>query len=292
MTDSLITPRAMGNTDAPHETPVTPGEDVRSILINQIAWSAVLAGVVAALAMHIILNLLGVGIGAATIDPGSGDNPDAATFSIGAGIWWTVSGIVASAIGGYIAGRTSGKPKQSTAAFHGFTAWATTTLVIFYLLTTSVGAMVGGILQHRIRRGRTDIGRRSSVSGEQSQSARAGAGQNPRDDGAGPRQSQSRSKTASHASRRHGRERGVDRGHFCGRCADPWRRRRVVRWSRRHHRPDDYERLGYHPRAAPAVLRRELRSRRGPWLRPALVTRKRGGDPRRESTRQGRRIGV
>jgi hypothetical protein len=145
MTDRLITPRDMGNTDAPHETTVTPAEDVRSILLNQIAWSAVFAGVVAALALHIILNLLGLGVGAATIDPGSGENPDATTFSIGAGIWWTVSGIIASAVGGYIAGRTSGKPKESTAAFHGVTAWATTTLVIFYLLTTSVGAVVGGI---------------------------------------------------------------------------------------------------------------------------------------------------
>jgi len=46
--------------------------------------------------------------------------------------------------GGYAAGRLAGKPKESTAAWHGLTAWALTALVIFYLLTTTVGGLLGG----------------------------------------------------------------------------------------------------------------------------------------------------
>jgi hypothetical protein len=38
----------------------------------------------------------------------------------------------------------AGKPKESTAGWHGLTAWALTTLVVFYLLTTTVGGILGG----------------------------------------------------------------------------------------------------------------------------------------------------
>ena len=140
------TPRNRGNADAPHMSPVTPAEDVRSIAINDISWGAVLAGVVVALVAQLILNMIGIGVGASTLDPGAGpnENPSAQGFSIGAGIWWTVSGIVASLAGGYVAGRLSGKPKPSTTSWHGLIAWALTTLVVFYLLTSAIGGLVGG----------------------------------------------------------------------------------------------------------------------------------------------------
>jgi hypothetical protein len=138
------TPRNRGIDDAPHLSPATPAEDARTIMLNNISWSAVLAGVVVALVVQLILNMLGIGVGAATLDPGTGDNPSATSFSIGAGLWWTVSGILASLAGGYAAGRLSGRPKESTAAWHGLTTWALTTLVIFYLLTSSIGGILGG----------------------------------------------------------------------------------------------------------------------------------------------------
>jgi hypothetical protein len=146
VTDQPDTPRNRGNYDAPHESPVTPSEDVRTILINRVAWGAVLAGVVVALVTQLILNMIGIGIGAATLDPlqGAEGNPSATGFSIGAAIWWTLSGVIASLAGGYAAGRLSGKPKDSTAAWHGLTSWAATTLIIFYLLTTTIGGIVGG----------------------------------------------------------------------------------------------------------------------------------------------------
>ena len=139
------TPRNRGDDDAPHLSPATPAEDQRTILLNEIAWGAVLAGVVVALVTQLLLNMLGLGIGIATFDPGTGDNPSATSLSIGAGIWWTLSGIIASLVGGYAAGRLSGRPKEATAAWHGLTAWAFTTLVIFYLLSSTVGGVLGGV---------------------------------------------------------------------------------------------------------------------------------------------------
>ena len=143
-TVSPDTPRSRGDDDAPHMSPVTPAEDARTMLINKISWGAVLAGVVVALVTQLVLNMLGIGIGAATLDPGAGENPSAQSFSIGAGIWFALSGIIASLAGGYAAGRLAGKPKESTAGWHGLTAWALTTLVIFYLLTSTVGGILGG----------------------------------------------------------------------------------------------------------------------------------------------------
>jgi hypothetical protein len=138
------TPRSRGSDDAPHMSAVTPTEDARTILLNKVSWGAVFAGVVVALVVQLILNLFGIGIGAATLDPGTDDNPSARSFSMVAAIWWTVSGIVASFAGGYAAGRLAGRPQESTAAWHGLIAWALTTLVIFYLLTSAVGSIVGG----------------------------------------------------------------------------------------------------------------------------------------------------
>jgi hypothetical protein len=112
------TPRNRGDTDAPHMSPVTPAEDARTIMLNRISWGAVLAGVVVMLVTQLILNLLGIGIGAATLDPAAGaaENPSASSFSIGAGIWFVLAGVLASLAGGYAAGRLAGKPKESTAS--------------------------------------------------------------------------------------------------------------------------------------------------------------------------------
>lgn len=138
------TPRSRGNEDAPHYSPTLPSEDARTVLINQVSWGAVFAGVVVSLAVQLILNLLGVGVGASTIDPLMGDNPSAKTFSIGAGLWWTVSGVIAAFAGGHVAGRLAGKPRESTTSWHGLVAWAMATLVVFYLITTAVGGLIGG----------------------------------------------------------------------------------------------------------------------------------------------------
>jgi hypothetical protein len=145
MTIPADTPRSVGDKAAPHLSPVTPEEDARTVLLNRISWGAVLAGVVVGLVVQLILNMIGVGIGAATFHPMTGDNPEASTFSIVAAVWWTVSGIIAAFVGGLAAGRLAGKPKESTAGWHGLTAWALTTLVVFYLLTTAVGGIIGGV---------------------------------------------------------------------------------------------------------------------------------------------------
>src|SRR3954447_1094726 len=122
-------------------------EEWHTYLFNRASWGAIVAGVVAALVIQLLLNLLGIGVGAASLSVANPiDNPDASTFSIGAGLWWTLSGIIASFCGGVVAGRLCGAAKVNTARWRGFVAWCVTTLVIFYLLTSALGGIVGGSL--------------------------------------------------------------------------------------------------------------------------------------------------
>ena len=144
---SPATPRNRGVDHAPHQSPITPAEDARTILINSVSWGAVLAGVAVALVAQLVLNMIGIGIGAASLNIAASDTPTASGFSIGAAIWWTVAGVIASFAGGYAAGRLAGRPKGSTSGWHGLTAWAMTTLVIFYLLTSTIGGIIGGAYQ-------------------------------------------------------------------------------------------------------------------------------------------------
>src|ERR1700744_5400179 len=88
--------------------------------------------------------MVGVGVGLSTIDVAAGDTPTAGSLSIGAGIWWVISGIVAAAVGGYIAGRLSGKASQSRAAYHGLIAWAVSPLIVVYLLSSAASGLIGG----------------------------------------------------------------------------------------------------------------------------------------------------
>lgn len=134
----------MSNLSETHKSPVTPGEDLRTIALHEISWGAVLAGVFVALILQLILNLLGLGLGLTSVSAVEGDNPAASTISIGAGLWWVVSGIIAAAAGGYVAGRLSGKPVESSAGYHGLISWAVTTFVVIYLLTSALGGLVGG----------------------------------------------------------------------------------------------------------------------------------------------------
>ena len=120
-------------------------DDRRTALLNRVSWGAILAGVVASLVVQLLLNILGVGLGASAIDVGNaGNDPTAGNASLTALGWTVAAGIVASFVGGLVAGRLSGAATRGTASWHGFVSWATATMVIAFLLTSAVGGIVGG----------------------------------------------------------------------------------------------------------------------------------------------------
>jgi len=112
-------------------------------ILQGVSWSSILAGVTAAIAVQLLLNLLGIGVGAATINPQHGQQPGQG-LALGAAIWFVLSSIISLFVGGWIAGRLAGIPNKKDGALHGFMTWALASLVLFYLLSTAVGGLLGG----------------------------------------------------------------------------------------------------------------------------------------------------
>lgn len=112
--------------------------------VSRISWSAIFAGTLTALAVLSMLNLLGLGIGFSTINPLTESDP-LNGLGTGALIWLGVSNLVALFAGGLVAGRMSGYPSKSDGGLHGFLSWALFALVTFFLIASTVGAMVNGM---------------------------------------------------------------------------------------------------------------------------------------------------
>ena len=115
---------------------------VSSSLFRGVSWGSIFAGVTAAIAVQLLLNLLGIGVGAATINPQQGQPGQG--LAVGAVIWFVISSIVSLFVGGWIAGRLAGTPNKKDGVLHGFVTWALASLALFYLLSTAVGGLLGG----------------------------------------------------------------------------------------------------------------------------------------------------
>ena len=113
-------------------------------LLSKISWGAVLAGVVVSLVTMLVLNLLGIGIGLASINPMTEASPFSGVGT-GAIIWWVISNLIAIFAGGYTAARLSGVPLPTISVFHGVLSWCLYTLISFWLLTTAVGSIISGV---------------------------------------------------------------------------------------------------------------------------------------------------
>ena len=108
------------------------------------SWSAIFAGVVIAVAVQLVLGILGTGIGLSMVDPTDGSTPGASGFGIGAGIYWLITTAIALGAGGYVAARMSGVTERFDALVHGLVVWGVTLILTLYLLTSAVGGIIGG----------------------------------------------------------------------------------------------------------------------------------------------------
>lgn len=111
---------------------------------TRLSWGSVFAGVVIAVAVQLVLGILGAGIGLTMVDPVEGTTPGAAGFGIGAGIYWLITTIVALGAGGYAAARVAGVHERFDALVHGLVVWGVTLILTLYLLTSAVGGIIGG----------------------------------------------------------------------------------------------------------------------------------------------------
>lgn len=112
--------------------------------VKRTSWGAIIAGVIIVLIVQVLLSMLGVGVGASTVDITEGQTPAASTIGMGAGIWWVVASLISVAAGAYVAGRLAGMPQRMDGALHGVVTWALSALIVFYLATTAMSNIVGG----------------------------------------------------------------------------------------------------------------------------------------------------
>jgi hypothetical protein len=114
-----------------------------------VAWGAVIAGAVGAAALSLVLILLGTGLGLSVVSPWAQDGVSTTAASVSTILWITVVQLLASALGGYLAGRLRSRWTtvhthevyfRDTA--HGFLAWSVATLLMATLLASAVGSIV------------------------------------------------------------------------------------------------------------------------------------------------------
>ena len=116
---------------------------------SAVSWGAVIAGAVGAAALSLVLFLLGTGLGLAAVSPWGSEGISGTTAGISTIVWVTVVQLLASVLGGYLAGRlrTRWVTVHTDEVFfrdtaHGFLAWAVATLLMATLLSSAIAAAV------------------------------------------------------------------------------------------------------------------------------------------------------
>jgi hypothetical protein len=117
---------------------------------SAVSWGAIFAGAAAAAALSLILLILGTGLGFSSVSAWSDKGISGTTFSLTTILWVTLTSLIASAIGGYLAGRlrnrwiaTASDEVYFRDTAHGFLAWAIATLATATLLASVVSAIIG-----------------------------------------------------------------------------------------------------------------------------------------------------
>ncbi|MCU0074314.1 hypothetical protein N8H71_22190 [Pseudomonas koreensis] len=131
-----------------------PAFEGESSNVSGVSWGAIFAGAAAAAALSLILVLLGFGLGFSAVSPWAGEGVSAKSLGISTIIWLAATQIIASGLGGYIAGRLRvkwanmhGDEVYFRDTAHGFLAWCVATLVTATLVVGSVSSIVSGGVQ-------------------------------------------------------------------------------------------------------------------------------------------------
>lgn len=116
-------------------------EPVNGVPLKRISWSAIFAGVIAAILIHLLLTLLGTAIGATSIDPMKEQNP-LDGIGTGAAIWTGISMLVSIAVGAWVSGRLA----QREGMLHGLLMFGVNTLFSLWLAVMLVNSAMHGAM--------------------------------------------------------------------------------------------------------------------------------------------------
>ncbi|SEF12207.1 hypothetical protein SAMN05444161_8711 [Rhizobiales bacterium GAS191] len=116
-----------------------------------VSWAAVAAGAVATSALTLVLLAFGAGMGFSAVSPWN-SGPSSTTLGIVAGVYLLVVAVLASSVGGYIAGRLRTKwiGLHTHEVFfrdtaHGFLSWAFASVIRAAILASAATSIAGGV---------------------------------------------------------------------------------------------------------------------------------------------------
>lgn len=129
-------------------------DDGYAVLPGAVSWGAIFAGAAGAAALSLILLMLGVGLGLSSVSPWASEGASATALGVSTIVWLTVTQLLASGMGGYLAGRLRTRWTHTHIdeiyfrdTAHGFLAWAVATLATAALLTSVIGSILGAGVQ-------------------------------------------------------------------------------------------------------------------------------------------------
>ena len=130
---------------------IQPGPDTGEPSVAGVSWAAVAAGAIVSCALTLVLIAFGTGLGLSVASPWAGSGVSATTFKIGTGLYLIVMAMLASSIGGYIAGRLRSRwiGVHSDEVYfrdtaHGFIAWAFASVLGAVLLASPASSLLSG----------------------------------------------------------------------------------------------------------------------------------------------------
>ena len=132
-------------------TSLVTGATVDDGTLSTVSWAAVIAGGVASAAVTLLLLAFGVGVGFSVVSPWSDQGVSGPTVALGAGIYLVAMAMLASTVGGYLAGRLRLRwagVHQDEVYFrdtaHGFLAWALATVLSATVMGSATTHIIAG----------------------------------------------------------------------------------------------------------------------------------------------------
>jgi len=116
------------------DSPRVGVEDLMAVH-SRVGWGAIFAGAVVALAVYLILTLLGGAIGLTV-----SDNVRSGTLATGAAVWAIISTIVALFVGGWVTSQCTVGENKMEAIVHGVIMWGVVLFMILWLVGTGMRA--------------------------------------------------------------------------------------------------------------------------------------------------------
>jgi hypothetical protein len=101
-----------------------------------VSWRAIFAGIAVALAVEVLLTLLGFAVGLTAFEPTRGAIKG---ISIGLGLWLILTAIASVFAGAYFGARVAGDPWKGDGVAHGLMVWAGFLLISLWLMGAGAG---------------------------------------------------------------------------------------------------------------------------------------------------------